>query len=142
MPAWFTGSSGLENNRRRIRGRHLDPSLRPGPGPVLTRWRKRCARAAAARARAAAYAADPQAGLKLAEHFPDEAWPAMHHVVAGYRAIRDEIDPAPLLETFALEQARLCLPCVIAPDAPLVSCPARSARRARTRRLRAGDRVE
>ena len=41
-------------------------------------------------------------------------------MVAGYAAIGDEIDPLPLLETFALEQARIALPCVVAKDQPLI----------------------
>ncbi|XBQ16860.1 MAG: 5-formyltetrahydrofolate cyclo-ligase [Oceanicaulis sp.] len=87
---------------------------------MLTGWRKKRARMTAARARAAAHAADPEAGARLAETFPDEIWPSMNQIVAGYRAIRDEIDPSPLLETFALEQARLCLPCVTGPGRALV----------------------
>lgn len=87
---------------------------------MLTGWRKKRARVRAARARAAAHAADPRAGERLADHFPDEIWPPLHSIVAGYRAIRDEIDPAPLLETFYCEQVRIGLPCVIGPDQPLV----------------------
>ncbi|MEQ8403742.1 MAG: 5-formyltetrahydrofolate cyclo-ligase [Oceanicaulis sp.] len=87
---------------------------------VLTRWRKKQARVQAARARAAAHAADPAAGARLAEVFPDEIWPPLNTVVAGYRAIRDEIDPAPLLETFFCDQVRIGLPCVMGPGRPLV----------------------
>lgn len=87
---------------------------------MLTRWRKNRARDAAGRARSAAFAADPSAGARLAEHFPDDVWPSVGAVVAGYRAIRDELNPEPLMETFALEQARLALPCVTGPDQPLV----------------------
>ncbi len=87
---------------------------------MLTAWRKSNARRAARAARAAAFAADPNAGRKLAEHFPDRLWPKVRQVVAGYAAIGDEIDPLPLLETFALEQARVVLPCVVARDQPLI----------------------
>jgi len=87
---------------------------------MLTGWRKSRARQKALAARAAAHAVDPAAGKKLAQHFPDELWPKVHQVVAGYAAIRDEIDPIALLETFALEQARLALPCVIETGQPLV----------------------
>ena len=87
---------------------------------MLTAWRKSNARRAALAARAAAHAADPVAGRKLVEHFPDRLWPSVRQVVAGYAAIRDEIDPLPLLETFALEQARIALPCVVAKDQPLI----------------------
>ncbi len=87
---------------------------------MLTAWRKTNARRIARAARAAAHAADPQAGRKLAEHFPDKLWPKVRQVVAGYAAIGDEIDPLPLLETFALEQARIALPCVVAKDQPLI----------------------
>jgi len=87
---------------------------------MLTGWRKARARRRAAAARKAAFAADPTAGARLAQHFPDEIWPPLHSVVAGYFAIRDEIDPRPLMETFHCEQARLALPCVAGPDRPLV----------------------
>lgn len=87
---------------------------------MLTGWRKGRARKAAAAARRAAHTADPDAGARLAETFPDEIWPPLHAVVAGYFAIRDEIDPRPLMETFHCEQARLALPCVTGPDHPLV----------------------
>jgi len=87
---------------------------------MLTGWRKNRARVQAARARAAAYAADPRAGERLADHFPDELWPPLNTIVAGYRAIRDEIDPAPLLETFYCDQVRIALPCVTGPERPLI----------------------
>ncbi len=87
---------------------------------MLTGWRKGRARKAAAAARKAAHGADPNAGARLAETFPDEIWPPLHSIVAGYFAIRDEIDPRPLMETFHCEQARLALPCVTGPDQPLV----------------------
>ncbi|MFP4519986.1 MAG: 5-formyltetrahydrofolate cyclo-ligase [Oceanicaulis sp.] len=87
---------------------------------MLTAWRKKRARRQAARARAAAHAADPRAGERLADLFPDEIWPPLNAVVAGYRAIRDELDPAPLLETFYCEQVRIGLPCVSGPGRPLV----------------------
>jgi len=86
---------------------------------MLMQWRKQRARAAALKRRAAAHAGDPEAGRRLADHFPDCRWPKLHSVVAGYYAVRSEIDPAPLMETFWCEQARLALPCVTAPDAPL-----------------------
>jgi 5-formyltetrahydrofolate cyclo-ligase len=56
----------------------------------------------------------------LVEHFPDSLWPNVRQVVAGYAAIGDEIDPQTLLETFALEQARIALPCVVEKDQPLI----------------------
>lgn len=87
---------------------------------MLTGWRKGRARKAAAVARKAAHAADPEAAARLTETFPDAIWPPLHSVVAGYFAIRDEIDPRPLMETFHCEQVRLALPCVTGPDQPLV----------------------
>ena len=87
---------------------------------MLTAWRKTNARRNARAARAAAHAANPDAGRQLVEHFPDQLWPKVRQVVAGYAAIGDEIDPLSLLETFALEQARIALPCVVGRDQPLV----------------------
>ena len=87
---------------------------------MLTRWRKAQARKRAACARARAHAAEPEAGQRLADHFPDGIWPPLHSVVAGYFAIRDEIDPRPLMETFHCDQVRLALPCVVGLDQPLI----------------------
>jgi 5-formyltetrahydrofolate cyclo-ligase len=87
---------------------------------MLIKWRKSRARKSATAARAKAHGADPHAGGRLAETFPDEVWPPIHSIVAGYYAIRDEIDPRPLMETFHCEQVRLALPCVTGPDQPLV----------------------
>lgn len=87
---------------------------------MLLKWRKAKARERATLARKAAWQSDPQAGRRLAEHFPDSAWPSVGTVVAGYRPIRDEIDPTPLMETFFCEQAQLCLPCVAGPGQPLI----------------------
>lgn len=86
---------------------------------MLTRWRKNRLRARAKRARAAAFATHPDAARALVSHFPDEIWPALHSVVAGYSPIGDEIDPTPLLETFHCEQARLALPRVDGKSEPL-----------------------
>ncbi|MCP2680652.1 5-formyltetrahydrofolate cyclo-ligase [Maricaulaceae bacterium NA33B04] len=86
---------------------------------MLTRWRKNRLRARARRARSAAFAAHPDACCALVSHFPDEIWPALHSVVAGYSPIGDEIDPTPLLETFHCEQARLALPMIEAKSEPL-----------------------
>lgn len=86
---------------------------------MLTRWRKNRLRAKAKRARAAAFAAHLDAARALVSHFPDEIWPALHSVVAGYSPIGDEIDPTPLLETFHCEQARLALPRVDGKSEPL-----------------------
>ncbi|MCP2669685.1 5-formyltetrahydrofolate cyclo-ligase [Maricaulaceae bacterium EIL42A08] len=86
---------------------------------MLTRWRKNRLRAKAKRARAAAFAAHLEAARALVSHFPDEIWPALHSVVAGYSPIGDEIDPTPLLETFHCEQARLALPRVDGKSEPL-----------------------
>jgi 5-formyltetrahydrofolate cyclo-ligase len=87
---------------------------------MLIGWRKSRARKTAKAARNAAHAALPDAGRRLVEHFPDEIWPAVNAVVAGYRPIHDEIDPTPLVETFHCEQARLALPCVTGAGEPLI----------------------
>ena len=87
---------------------------------MLTGWRKSRARKKAKAARAAAHASLTDAGRRLVDHFPDEIWPPLNAVVAGYRPIQDEIDPTPLMETFHCEQARLELPCVTAIGEPLV----------------------
>lgn len=86
---------------------------------MLTGWRKARLRKNALERRAKACRRQPDAGRALITQFPDAAWPAVHAVVAGYRPVRGEIDPAPLMETFLLEQAVLALPVVAEKAAPL-----------------------
>ncbi len=86
---------------------------------MLTGWRKKRLRAKAKAHRADAAASTPEAARELVKQFPDEIWPKLHSIVAGYRPIGSEIDPTPLLETFHCEQARIALPCVEAEGAPL-----------------------
>lgn len=86
---------------------------------MLTRWKKSRLRRSALARRKALAEAHPDAGRALAGHFPDEAWPAVGAVVAGYVPVRGEIDPFPLMETFLLEQAQLALPVVEGTGLPL-----------------------
>ncbi|MCW5725792.1 MAG: 5-formyltetrahydrofolate cyclo-ligase [Maricaulaceae bacterium] len=86
---------------------------------MFLRWRKSRARRAAFARRARARAAAPDAARALVANFPDDIWPAIGSVVAGYHPIGDEIDPRPLLETFHCEQARLALPCMQGKGRPL-----------------------
>ncbi len=86
---------------------------------MLLNWRKARLRAAALETRAAASEHGVRAldaGRALVDRFPDALWPKIGAMVAGYRPLRDEIDPSPLMETFLCEQARLCLPCVTGPE--------------------------
>ncbi|MBI1234165.1 MAG: 5-formyltetrahydrofolate cyclo-ligase [Alphaproteobacteria bacterium] len=82
-------------------------------------WRKKRARKAAQARRITAHRTHPDAGRALVEHFPDELWPAIGTVVAGYRAFGPEIDAGPLMESFHLEQVRLALPRVVGRGQPL-----------------------
>lgn len=60
--------------------------------------------------RAAAHAADLRAGERLALHLPSDLRPAPGAVVAGYRPIRTEIDPRPLLRALVEGGCLLALP--------------------------------
>ncbi|MCC5981206.1 MAG: 5-formyltetrahydrofolate cyclo-ligase [Oceanicaulis sp.] len=86
---------------------------------MLTGWRKARLRKNALERRMKACRRQPDAARALITQFPDAAWPAVHAVVAGYRPVRGEIDPAPLMETFLLEQSVLALPVVAQKAAPL-----------------------
>lgn len=86
---------------------------------MLSGWQKNRLRRKALSRRTALVKTQSDAGRLLAGHFPDEAWPSVNAVVAGYSPVRGEIDPRPLMETFLLEQAQLALPVVVAKDAPL-----------------------
>lgn len=60
--------------------------------------------------RAEAAARDPDAGEKLAARFPIKLFERYGPVVAGYIAIGDEIDPAPLLARLQSKGATIVLP--------------------------------
>lgn len=86
---------------------------------MFLNWRKNRARTAALSRRKAAHAAHPDAARDLVSNFPDEIWPGVGQVVAGYWAANSEIDAIRLIETFHCEQARIVLPRVAGPDVPL-----------------------
>lgn len=67
-------------------------------------------RAHMAEIRAEAHARDPDAGEALARRFPIKLYERYGPRVAGYVAIRDELDPAPLLERLAGQGADILLP--------------------------------
>lgn len=60
--------------------------------------------------RAEAAARNPDAADDLAEKFPMKLLERYGPVVAGYIAINEELDPAPLMERLAKAGAELCLP--------------------------------
>lgn len=57
-----------------------------------------------------AAARDPDAAMRLAARFPIKLFQRYGPVVAGYLAIGDELDPAPLLERLKAEGATIVLP--------------------------------
>jgi 5-formyltetrahydrofolate cyclo-ligase len=57
-----------------------------------------------------AAARDPDAADKLAARFPIKLFERYGPIVAGYLAIGDELDPAPLLARLASKGARIVLP--------------------------------
>lgn len=67
--------------------------------------------------RAESAARDPDAGERLATRFPLKLYERYGPVVAGYIAMRDELDPAPLLARLAGQGARIVLPRVEADNA-------------------------
>jgi 5-formyltetrahydrofolate cyclo-ligase len=60
--------------------------------------------------RSEAAARDPDAGERLAGRFPIKLFERYGPVVAGYLAIGEELDPAPLLARLAKQGARIVLP--------------------------------
>src|SRR5262245_34691480 len=60
--------------------------------------------------RSEAAARDPDAAERLAARFPIKLYERYGPVVAGYLAVRDELDPAPLLSRLARLGARIVLP--------------------------------
>lgn len=71
---------------------------------------KAALRAQAKARRAAAHAADPEAGAALVAAFAQTGIAVTGRVLAGYIAIRSEIDPAALLRDCEVKGARLALP--------------------------------
>ena len=82
---------------------------------------KRAERTRALARRAAAFAAQgPAAGTRLAEHGLSFLDLAPGAIVSGFSAIRDEIDPGPLLARLHAEGYRLGLPVMQGKGLPLV----------------------
>lgn len=61
--------------------------------------------------------ADPLAAVRAADHAGDLPWGA---VVALYRAVGSELDPEPLGRALLTQERSLCLPVVVARDAPMI----------------------
>jgi 5-formyltetrahydrofolate cyclo-ligase len=88
---------------------------------MQTGEKKRAARTRALACRAAAFAAHgAAAGERLAEHGLSFLPLAPSRVVSGFSAIRDEIDPAALLQRLLGEGHHLCLPVMQGKGLPLV----------------------
>ena len=88
---------------------------------MQTGEKKRAARTRALACRAAAFAAHgATAGARLAEHGLSFLPLAPGRVVSGFSAIRDEIDPATLLQRLQGEGHHLCLPVMQGKGLPLV----------------------
>lgn len=83
--------------------------------------RKAAARKAASAARKAARdAAGPGAPAALSAIFAGALEPLPGTTVSGFLPIGSEIDPRPALRHLRVMGCEICLPCVVAPDAPLV----------------------
>ncbi len=88
--------------------------------PVPTSELKAAARTAAFAARKAAYAAGGDAAARTAaERFLRAVPVAAGAVVSGYRPIRTEIDPTPLMRALIDRGATLCVPVIDGPARPL-----------------------
>lgn len=98
------GSEGGVNASRRRRGRP----------PARSMQDKTALRAMLADRRAAAFAAEPDAGTRLARHWPLGS--PRDLTIAGYVQFRSEINPAPFLGWLSAQGARLCLP--VTPQRP------------------------
>lgn len=77
-------------------------------------------RAEALARRAAQNAAQPAAAQIIAAHFWDQIAPSPGEILAGYAAMRGEVDPGPLLARAAAAGIEVALPAVIAQGRPLV----------------------
>ncbi len=80
---------------------------------------KRDLRARCAARREEAARANPDAAGLAGRRLVDTLAPSAGDLVAGYRAFRSELDPWNAMMELRRRGARLCLPVVIAPDAPL-----------------------
>lgn len=80
---------------------------------------KNAARAEARSRRADAAKADPKAAGKAARIFQEAIAPSKTDVVAVYRAIQSELDPAPLVSSLWAGGIATCFPVVIAAHTPL-----------------------
>ena len=61
----------------------------------------------------------PDAGTRLADHWPAAWGPVPHDAVAGYWPLPGELDPRPLMQALTGKGVRLCLPRMRGPHEPL-----------------------
>lgn len=80
---------------------------------------KAAARKQAFAARKAARDADPNASERACAHFLDAVAVGADEIVAGYRPIRTELDPTPLMEVLHARGVRLCVPVIRGAGLPL-----------------------
>lgn len=69
--------------------------------------------------RATAHAAAPEAAREAAARFLEAIEVPSGAIVSGYRPIRNEIDPSPLMSALIAQGARICVPVITGPDDPL-----------------------
>ncbi len=69
--------------------------------------------------RKAAKAGSPGAPAAAAARFLAEGWAEAARVVSGYRPIRTELDPTPLMDALAARGLRLCVPVIEGAGQPL-----------------------
>lgn len=100
------------------------------PARGLTEGTKPALRRHLLDARGDAALAHPDAAVRLVTRFPEHLMPRPGTVVAGYRAMRSEIDPLALMEAMADRGAVLVLPVMQGEGRPLLF-----------RRWREGDRL-
>lgn len=82
----------------------------PSNGASETAEQKAILRGHMKEIRSEAAARDPDAGERLAARFPLKLFERYGPVVSGYLAVRNELDPAPLLARLAGQGARIVLP--------------------------------
>ncbi|MBK0398014.1 5-formyltetrahydrofolate cyclo-ligase [Limibaculum sp. M0105] len=85
--------------------------------PVDAKARLRREAFAARKVAHAASAAD--AAAAAAARFQRDGLAAGHHIISGYRPIRTEIDPTPLMEALVARGHRLCVPVIEGAGLPL-----------------------
>lgn len=117
MWSWYRGTHLL---RQATEERFNRTIVAVSPHSIADMTDRQALRREAHQRRADAAAVGRDAPARVLEHFVNAVPYADHAVVAGYWPVGTECDDLPILRTLRSMGKEICLPCVVADEAPLV----------------------